>query len=63
MSKIPSMDDPTKCQACGNDAIGTVSYDPYDSVSGSPLVTSHTYCLSCYNLRVLAVLEFIRREK
>ena len=53
-----------ECQgfACDNDAIGSVSRDPYDHVSWSPLVTPRDYCLNCYNERILAALEFIRRE-
>ena len=54
-----------KCQgfACINDAIGSVNRDPYDHVSWSPLLTSRAYCLNCYNERVLAAFDFIRREK
>ena len=54
-----------KCQrsACVYDAIGYVESDPYDHVSWSPLLTSRVYCLNCYNERVLAAFDFIRREK
>ena len=54
-----------KCQgfACINDAIGSVNRDPYDHVSWSPHLTSRAYCLNCYNERVLAAFDFIRREK
>ena len=53
-----------KCRGigCNNAPIGVVSRDPYDHVSGSPLVTPGTYCLNCYNECILAALEFIRRE-
>ena len=54
-----------KCRGfgCTNNAIGVVSPDPYDYVSGSPLLIPGNYCLNCYNERVLAALDFIRREK
>lgn len=53
-----------KCEGlgCNNDAIGVVDRDPYDHVSWSPLTASRTYCLNCYNERLLAALAFIRRE-
>ena len=56
---------PLKCRGfkCDNDAIGSVTRDPYDHVSGSPLLIPGNYCLNCYNVRILAALEFIRREK
>lgn len=40
-----------------------ITRDPYDHVSGSPLLIPGNYCLNCYNVRILAALEFIRREK
>ena len=43
-------------------AIGVVSRDPYDHVSWSPVVSPRAYCLKCYNERLLAALDFIRRE-
>ena len=54
-----------KCKGfdCNNDAIGVVSPDPYDHVSWSPIVTPRPYCLNCYNERLLAAFEFIRRER
>ena len=54
-----------KCRGlgCNNDAIGVVGRDPYDHVSWSPVVNPRSYCLNCYNERILAALAFIRRER
>lgn len=47
-----------KCRNCF-DTGSFVERDPYDVVSGSPILAVGYYCLNCYNNRVLAALSFI----
>ena len=47
------------CRGCKGEAIGEVDRDPYDVVSGSPIIYPVKYCLSCYNLRVIGALNYV----
>jgi hypothetical protein len=56
--------DGERCRDCPEDAIGWVSDDPYDVISGSPLSSTGPvpFCLFHYNERVMAALRYIMRR-
>lgn len=47
---------------CLNAVIIVVDVDPYDKISGSPLLNSRAYCGKHYAERVLAALEFLQKQ-
>ena len=51
-----------KCRWC-RDSGFLVEKDPYDVVSGSPILAPGYYCLNCYNNRVLAAMAYVVKNQ
>ena len=59
---MPRPEHTFQCRNC-NDIGFEIDRDPYDVVSGSPIIYPVMYCLKHYNERVLAAMKWIRRER
>jgi len=58
---MPRPENTFKCRNC-NDIGFEIDEDPYDVVSGSPIVYPVQYCLKHYNERVLAAFKWIGKH-